>query len=210
MKQPKTDALPALKRASVEAQKEAVKQTVSDLSLLELRVLQRSLSGALYKLPHLKNLIALSKQIDKRLVADERYKKGNEYLKAAISHGLDDGYAAATDYYFSVKKENMVDYNNKETGDTCVTLLLCLKFNWWFNGEAYLPHEDGSECRNFHDFVTREMYDYYRENDQYRDADELRTQLIKAGMEEKPELFNFYRDLVDTEQMRNEERRKKR
>ena len=165
---------------------------LSDLSLLELRQLKIHLSDMLFDFPHLTGLTKMKSEIEAIQQNSPDYQKGEKLYENAKER-MDSGYANPEDYYFAVVHEDLRMPNGKSTGKKTVTLLLCYKFNWWRNGQAFLPTQDGSECRNFHDFVTAKMQKRFEETYTYtKNPEELRIQLIKAGLEELPALIPFY------------------
>jgi hypothetical protein len=157
---------------------------LSKLSVAELRLVAGALEGLLLDHPQMKNISSLSKEIWDRLKDNPDSKEGERLREIAERHGLEDGYAAPEDYYFFVKEEDI-------EGEKHIELLLCLKCQWYLDGKAY-DHNKSMQCRNFHDFYPGKYYDGY---EFVCKPAELRAALLKAGLEEKPELEGFYDEL---------------
>ena len=184
---------------------------ILDLPLRELRVIQSGLHSQIYKHPHLSALKELYGLIKKKQESHPFYQKGLAFLEEAQEKsGLDSGYARAEDYYFAVEQTCILEeqfHENKTstfvpTGKKFLTLVLCFKWNWWMNGESYLDG-DGAYCRNFRDFVPKDLYDLYQEKDSWGDDPEvLRKALLVAGMEEKSELIKLNKVIWDASRLK--------
>lgn len=166
------------------------------LSTAELRLVKNVLFGILLDCPQMKNIESLFDEIKERLDADPDREEAEQLLKIAEEHGLEEGYARPEDYYFFVKEENI-------EGKKHIELLLCFKHEWYLNGRAY-NHNKEMQCRNFNDFYPEE---YWNGCKFMCKPTELRVALLKAGLEEKPEMEQFYDELCKEHEKALQKRR---
>jgi hypothetical protein len=173
------------------------------LSTAELRLVKDALFGILLGYPQMKNIESLLDEIKKRLDADPDRKEGERLLKIAEEHGLEEGYARPEDYYFFVKEEDI-------GGKKHIELLLCLKYEWYLNGRTYDHNKSKSiQCRNFSYFFQPpfgHLYEEYWSGYEFGKSTELRAALLKAGLEEKPELERFYDELCEEHEKARQKR----
>ena len=116
------------------------------------------------------------------------------------------GHCRAADYYFTIDHQT-IEYKGETHKH--VELVLCWKWNWWMNGQTFLPHRDGQTGRDFSDYITPAMRDRWDEDQVYTDdPEELRAQLIKAGLEELPAMLPIYREYIVAAHAKLDEPRK--
>lgn len=174
------------------------------LSQRERRAVLTALRSVLFDHPEYEGIKEVAKSLKFLNESTEDWKIGQKYYEEAVENGIEDGYAKASDYYFAVVHDNVKDYNGKKLDQTFVELILCFKHNWYFNGQSYRIHEDGTLCRNFQNFFPN--YDKeYRDSfgTTLEDAAKLREQMLKAGMEEKPELIKLWYEACNAKRERN-------
>jgi len=181
---------------------------LDELSTAELRLVRDALQSVLFEYPQMKNIAALLDEIKDQLKSDPDREEGERLRKVAEEHGLEDGYAGPGDYYFFVKEEDI-------EGKKHIELLLCLKCEWYLNGRNY-DHNRSMRPRNFHDFFVFQPPFGHLRCEEYWDGyefvckpAELRAVLLKAGLEEKPELERFYDELCDENEKALQERLQK-
>jgi hypothetical protein len=189
------------------------------LKLSELRILSGKLDSVLFDHPELEGMRSLNDECKRIIERDPDYKRGSALLADAEENGgIMDGYARPQDYFFAIKEGIArpaifrLQPGGKRDGVPYVELILCFKWNWYMDGEAFIyGMERDGQSRNFHEFLTEELCEEFQEHGEYKDAAKLRAALLKAGLEEKPELLEFVdksiaaRERVDAE---DAERRK--
>lgn len=170
-----------------------------ELSQREKRSLCTALQRIVFDHPEFTGIQTLLNNLKTAIKETEDWKIGNKYLEEAVTHGFDDGYASASDYYFAVVYDTLHDQNGHKLSRKFIELILCFKFNWYFNGQSFRIHDDGSFPRNFSDFFGENKKWIERVRDQNwgdteEDAFDLRQVLLNAGMEEKPELVDLWKE----------------